>query len=153
MRLVYFLGVLLLAWPLFSLEKNQKVRDKHGDELIVEYEIINPYKHVLKLKERTNMQASFAFIYKLLQTIDLKMKPGEHLSMDKGFDCQTRDKEYAYGVITETLAKPKGAFSPKRAWILKKKDKVIEKAVNPNAIDCEFTRTKKEYPYQYLEDE
>lgn len=143
--MIYLL--VLLQFFSFAKDKPRQLKVEHGD-MIVEYRVVDDVKHMLILRVKIGKKVEGKEVYKQLQSIDLKLKPNEHLSIEKNFECFTKNKDYAYGVVTSRVARPDIPFAPHRAWIMNEKTQKLESAENPYIITCKFDKTEgKDYPF------
>ena len=141
--------IFLIFFQLFAFAdiKPRQLKVEHGP-MIVEYRIVEDVKHTLIVRTKIGKKVGGKEVYKQLQSIDLKIKADEHLSIAQNFECYTKNKEYAYGIITSRVAREDAPFAPHRAWIVNEKDRKLEPAENPYIIVCNFDKTEnKDYPF------
>ncbi len=146
--MIYSLIAILMSTTSTQAEEMKAVSEAlHGDKMAVEYIVLNTGKHILMAKEVTKATGSDAK-FKELQTIDLKIKDGEMLSIAHQFKCKTsRSNDFVYAVIAKSKINEKKAFHPERAWVVEE-NKMRIRTVQPRAVTCLWSPdSDSKYPF------
>lgn len=96
----------------------------------VEYQVLNTGSHVLVVK-KTGSPA-------ILQTVELKIREGEALNFQYGFQCLRSPSAATYAVVARKNAREKGVFPPERAWDLDTQKYRLVPAKDPKVIECHW---------------
>lgn len=113
----------------------------------IEYREDETGKRVLVVQEKVGTNGSKA-VQKEIQIIDLNLKNGEQVSLNYGFRCTIKGKDFVYGIISKAIAKKNGSFSPLRGWSVDEKNLKLVAQDDPKKINCTWSpEGESEYPF------
>ncbi len=126
------LGALLTSSPAPGASK-ALIAEMHGENLAVEYQVLNSGAHVLVTK---NMKPASGEPSVQLQVVELKLKTGEALAATYGFRCTRNGADSVYAVVAKRTARERGSFPPERAWEVDQKNLRLNPIADVKSISC-----------------
>lgn len=138
--------LMILIFSLFAIEENKPLVAEHGPMRVV-YSVKDSH-HTIKMLKKTDMSHKGKYVYQQMNKMSLDLTEGEHLSMDKGFECYGKNNTYAYGIVTAKVAREKESFNPLRAWLVNETDFTLDEVKNPYTVKCRFEGSgDTDYPF------
>ncbi len=120
--------------PLTALGASKAlIESMHGENMLVEYQVLNSGRHVLVAKEKKPIAGA---PFEQRQVVDLKLKRDEALATTYGFRCTRTSADFIYAVVAKKNAREKGAFTPERAWEVDEKSARLKPVTNTKSVTC-----------------